>query len=36
VVTEHDGRWAIQMRSSYVEQVMQDQCIGSKSSNCAR
>jgi hypothetical protein len=36
VVTEHDGRWAIQVRSSYVEQVMQDQCIGSQSSNCAR
>ena len=36
VVTEHGGRWAIQVRSSYVEQVMQDQCIGAKSSDCAR
>ncbi len=36
VVTEHGGRWAIQVRSSYVEQVMLDQCIGPKSSNCAR
>lgn len=36
VVTEHDGRWAIQVRSSYVEQVMQDRCIRSKSSNCVR
>ena len=36
VVTEHGGRWAIQVRSSYVEQVMQDQCIGAKPSKCAR
>ena len=36
VVTEHGGRWAIQVRSSYVEQVMQDECIGPKSSKCAK
>jgi len=36
VVTEHGGRWAIQVRSSYVEQVMQDQCIGAIAAECAR
>lgn len=36
VVTEHAGRWAIQVRSSYVEQVMQDHCIGATSSDCVK
>ncbi len=36
VVTEHEGRWAIQVRSSYVEQVMQDQCIGSRTEKCTK
>lgn len=27
VVTEHDGRWAIQVRSSFLEQVMADENI---------
>jgi len=30
IVTLHDGRWAIQVRSSFLEQVMVDEGIGSR------